>query len=378
MPLEIRRSDITKMEVEAVVFAKAASGYSTDTSREMSEPVLEPGTGTAAKYHIHAAAARCADEEQQEKALRAFYQKCLSLADEKGIRSLAFPLIPLGRGMLARLRGVRIAAEEIRAYTEKREMQVCLVVPAFDPLGMGRRLRRRLDEYIEENLIPVQGSMTMDASVDAGVSDASVDADISDASGGAEDADYSDALACSEMPSLYGDEDGLPDGVPAEKRPAQSRPAKKRPAQSRPAKKSPSESRPAARGSDPMEELERRLAERMEHLSDTFSEYLLYLIRMKGMTNAEVYKRAIVDKKVFSKIRNNPDYHPQKRTALCLCVGARLSLDEAKDLLARAGYALSPCDKTDIIFSYFIEHKIYDMIELDIQLEEHGLPCIIE
>ncbi len=377
MPLEIRRSDITKTDVEAVVFAKASPGYSTDTSRETCEPVLEPGTGTAAKYHIHAAAARCADEEQQEKALRAFYQKCLALADEKGIRSLAFPLIPLGRGMLARLRGVRIAAEEIRAYTEKREMQVCLVVPAFDPLGMGRRLRRRLDEYIEENLIPVQGSMTMDASVDAGVSDASVDAgvsdasvdaDISDASGGAEDADYSDALACSEMPSLYGDEDGLPDGVPA----------KKRPAQSRPAKKSPSESRPAARGSDPMEELERRLAERMEHLSDTFSEYLLYLIRMKGMTNAEVYKRAIVDKKVFSKIRNNPDYHPQKRTALCLCVGARLSLDEAKDLLARAGYALSPCDKTDIIFSYFIEHKIYDMIELDIQLEEHGLPCIIE
>jgi len=51
--------------------------------------------------------------------------------------------------------------------------------------------------------------------------------------------------------------------------------------------------------------------------------------------------------------------------------------DEAKDLLARAGYALSPCDKTDIIFSYFIENEIYDMIELDIQLEEYGLPCII-
>ena len=88
-------------------------------------------------------------------------------------------------------------------------------------------------------------------------------------------------------------------------------------------------------------------------------------------------KRAIVDKKIFSKIKNNIDYHPQKLTALCLCVGAKLNLDEAKDLLARAGYALSPCDKTDIIFSYFIENEIYDMIELDIQLEEHGLPCII-
>ncbi len=128
-----------------------------------------------------------------------------------------------------------------------------------------------------------------------------------------------------------------------------------------------------------------RLAERMAHMSDTFPEYLLYLIRKNGLDNADVYKRAIVDKKVFSKIKNNPDYHPKKLTALCLCVGAKLNIDETRDLLAdetrdllaRAGYALSPCDKTDIIFSYFIERRIYDMIELDIQLEEHGLPCII-
>ena len=94
------------------------------------------------------------------------------------------------------------------------------------------------------------------------------------------------------------------------------------------------------------------------------------------MENAEVWKRAIVDKKIFSKIKNNVNYHPNKLTALCLCVGAKLNLDESKDLLARAGYALSPCDKTDIIFSYFIENEIYDMIELDIQLEEHGLQKI--
>ena len=122
---------------------------------------------------------------------------------------------------------------------------------------------------------------------------------------------------------------------------------------------------------------ESKLAERMKHLSDTYSEYLLYLIREHGMDNAEVWKNAIVDKKVFSKIKNNRTYHPNKLTALCLCVGAHLNLDESKDLLARAGYALSPCDKTDIIFAYFLENEIYDMIELDIQLEEHGQPCII-
>ena len=120
-----------------------------------------------------------------------------------------------------------------------------------------------------------------------------------------------------------------------------------------------------------------RLDERMKHLSDTFSQYLMFLIKEKGLSNVDVYKRAIVDKKVFSKIKNHPDYQPQKLTALCLCIGARLNLDETRDLLARAGYALSPCDKTDIIFSYFIENHIYDMIELDIRLEEHGLPCVI-
>jgi O-acetyl-ADP-ribose deacetylase (regulator of RNase III) len=126
-----------------------------------------------------------------------------------------------------------------------------------------------------------------------------------------------------------------------------------------------------------LENLESRLDERMQHLSDTFSEYLMFLIQSKGKTPVEVYTKAIVDKKVFSKIKNNPDHHPNKLTALCLCVGAELDIDETKELLARAGFALSPCDKTDIIFKYFIEHGIYDMIELDIQLEEHGLKCII-
>ncbi len=96
------------------------------------------------------------------------------------------------------------------------------------------------------------------------------------------------------------------------------------------------------------------------------------------MDTIEVYSRALITKKVFSKIKNNPEYHPKKLTALKLCVGAKLNLDETKDLLARAGYAISPSDMTDIIFSYFIENEIYDLIELDIQLEEYGLPCIIK
>lgn len=130
--------------------------------------------------------------------------------------------------------------------------------------------------------------------------------------------------------------------------------------------------------SDFLEENQSALKERMKHMTDTFQEYLLYLIESKGLTNAEVYKRAIITKQLFSKIKLNPNYHPDKATAMRLCVGARLNLDETRDLLARAGYALSPCDKRDIIFSFFIENNVFDMIEIDIALEEHGLPCFIE
>ena len=130
--------------------------------------------------------------------------------------------------------------------------------------------------------------------------------------------------------------------------------------------------------SDFLEDNQSALKERMSHLSDTFQEYLLYLIESKGLTNTEVYKRALITKQLFSKIKLNPQYHPDKATAMRLCVGAGLNLDETKDLLARAGYALSPCDKRDVIFSFFIEHEVHDMIEIDIALEEHGLPCFIE
>lgn len=125
------------------------------------------------------------------------------------------------------------------------------------------------------------------------------------------------------------------------------------------------------------EKHEHALEQRMKHISDSFADYLLYLIESKGMKNSDVYRRALVGKKTFSKLKNNPQYHPNKLTAMCLCVGAMLNLDESRDLLARAGYALSPCNKTDIIFSFFIENEIYDIFEIDIQLEEHGLEPLV-
>ncbi len=126
------------------------------------------------------------------------------------------------------------------------------------------------------------------------------------------------------------------------------------------------------------EQHEKKLKERVSHISDSFSEYFLHILESRHMKSSDVYNRACVNKRTFSKIRTNRDYHPDKATVLCLCVGACLNLDESKDLMARAGYALSPGDKRDVIFSYFIENEIYDVIGIDMVMEEYGLPAIIK
>lgn len=311
VPFKIVRNDITRMNTEAIVNTAneqtsvgagcdsavyKAAGYD-ELLKYREENVgfvpegdvfITPGFKLKAKYIIHAVSPLyMGGDKGEEERLRSCYRKSLQLAKEKGIRSIAFPLISTGGFGYPKEEGMRIAVDEINAFLLRDEMEIFLVVFDKKAVQLGEKIYPGLETYIDQNYV--------------------------------------------REASFLGGE----------------------------------------------KQHESELSERMQHMSDTYAEYLMYLIQKKNMTNAEVWKRAIIDKKIFSKIKNNANYHPNKLTALCLCVGAKLSLNESKDLLARAGYAFSPCDKTDIIFSYFIENEIYDMIELDIQLEEQGLPCII-
>ena len=378
MPFKIVRNDITRMQVDAIVnTANEEPIYSTgvDTAvykaageqellaerkkigyMEEGEVAITPGFKLPAKYIIHAVSPCYIDGTyDEEDKLRSCYKKSLRIASENKCESIAFPLISTGNFGYPKEEAMRIAVDEINAFLLKHDMLVYLVVFDTKSTELALKLSPALEAYIDHNYVCDQrekeygdrdfGSVPKDSP------------------------DYSAYGRCREKVEKQVKLCVEPEFVC--NTPSMSTP------QTESSKKSFSKW-DEEEYIDFLEESESALSERMQHMSDTFQEYLLYLIDSKGLTNAEVYKRAIITKQTFSKIKLNPQYHPDKSTAMRLCVGARLSLDETIDLLARAGYALSPCDKRDIIFSFFIENNVFDMIEIDIALEEHGLPCFIE
>ncbi|SEG24939.1 O-acetyl-ADP-ribose deacetylase (regulator of RNase III), contains Macro domain [Eubacterium ruminantium] len=413
MAFKIVRNDITKMNTEAIVNTAnyyptvgtgcdsavyKAAGYDELLAYRMEkigvipegDAFITPGFKLQAKYIIHAVSPMyMGGGEGEEEKLRSCYRKSLLLARENEIKSIAFPLISTGGFGYPKEEGMRIAVDEINAFLLNNEMEIFLVVFDDKAKSLGQRVYPKLEEYIDQNY--VENKYEEEYGEDSynyvgSAEDLSEDRAIERRRHRAEETRKSER----EIFGAAGAAMQAADTFPSAQKPKLGSLFKKKSTK----KSEDQQPQMNAEMMVPMEdydecdeydsdffgfetEHESKLEERMRHISDTFSQYLMYLIQDKQMENAEVYKRAIVDKKIFSKIKNNVDYHPNKLTALCLCVGAKLNLDESKDLLARAGYALSPCDKTDIIFSYFIENKIYDMIELDIQLEEHGLPCII-
>ena len=382
MPFKIVRNDITKMNVDAIVnTANEAPIYSdgVDTAvyeaagveqllaerRKIGflnegEVAITPGFNLPAKYVIHAVSPFYEDGESgEEELLRSCYKKSLQLAYENHCESIAFPLIATGSFGYPKEEGMRVAVDEINAFLLGHNMMIYLVVFDSRSTQLGSNLYPDLEAYIDQNYVSEQLEREY-----------------------GEDIKY---LGDSEDRSLLPAPKAMPEffaaSVPLEPIQKFERCEAFIPLENAADRTCSGESildEEVFLDEVFLEERESALKERMKHLSDTFQQYLLYLIDIKGLTNAEVYKRAIITKQLFSKIKLNPEYHPDKATAMRLCIGAKLNLDETKDLLARAGYALSPCDRRDIIFSYFIEKEVYDMIDIDIVLEENGLPCFIE
>lgn len=333
------------------------------------EVFMTPSYALGCKFLIHAVSPfYLGGDHGEEEKLRNCYQKALALAVDNHAASIAFPLISTGGFGYPKEEGLSIAVDEINRFLLKHDIEVYLVLFSNHAAGMGRKIYPGLQSFIDENYVEEQ-----------------LEREYCDFYN-LPDADIESAKVERRQRRLWKPARKAAKGPTPEAAPDMEDSASKL-ANSASVMESVALDMANAAPNNLLREdnvmyfyeegHDEKLKERVKHLSDTFSEYLLYLISLRGLKNVKVYQDAGLDKKVFSKIKNHPDYHPKKQTALCLCIGAHLNLDESKDLLARAGYALSPCDLTDIIFQYFIENQIYDIFELDNQLEAYGMDSLL-
>ena len=110
--------------------------------------------------------------------------------------------------------------------------------------------------------------------------------------------------------------------------------------------------------------------------AETFTEYMLRIIAEKGLSETEVYHSVFMDRKLFNKIRNDANYQPSKRTALLIAIALKLNVQEAQELLGKAGFALTHCSKTDLIIECCMLNGIYDIIEINEMLDAFGLQTL--
>ena len=325
MPLELIREDITRMKVDAIVNAANESllgggGVDGAIHRAAGKDLLEEcktlggcRTGEAkitkgydlpADYIIHTVGPRYVDGNHgEEELLQSAYRNSLLIAKEKGLQSIAFPLISAGIYGYPKKEAMKVAVDTIRAFLKEEDLLVYLVLFDKGAFLISQNLHDAVKSYVDDHYVEEkEGYFSRDRKAQSRAYQMEI---------------------LKDLPVM-----GVEEAVRA--------PGK-----------------------------ERKLEELLHRKEETFSRMLLRLIDEKGYTDTEIYKRANMDRKLFSKIRKDEDYQPSKKTVLSLAVALYLSMDETEDLLRRAGYALSRSSRFDLILSYFIEEENNNIFEIN-------------
>lgn len=324
MPLEIVRNDITKMQVDAIVNAANSSllgggGVDGCIHRAAGKCLLEEcktlggcETGNAkitgaynlpCKYVIHAVGPRWLGGKRNEKELlESCYKVSLQLAKDNNCESVAFPLISSGIYGYPKDQALKVAIDVISAFLLENDMMVYIVIFDKAAYKISEKLFSDIAEYIDDNYVDEHTDYRRE-SMRMNAPMAPMQASIG--------LFESDMCECKAMLS------------------------------------------------------EDDLDAKLKRIDESFSQMLLRKIDEKGMTDAECYKKANIDRKLFSKIRSDVHYKPSKPTAIAFAIALELSLTDTKDMLMKAGFALSHSNKFDIIIEYFISKGNYNIFEIN-------------
>lgn len=343
MPFEIVRNDITKMAVDAIVNTanpRPVIGAGTDSrihevagpellkarqiigGIEVGHAAITPAFKLNAAYVIHTVGPVWLDgNHDEELLLRSCYENSLNLALQNGCQSIAFPLISTGNYGFPKDKALQIAISVFSAFLLEHELQIYLVVFDRDSFKLSEKLFQRVASYIDEYYVeshdPCKGYLEENRRRIRRRREMEV----------CESSAVLEIPSCAEMDEL-------------------------RPCATMAASKVMS------------------LEDMLKKADVGFTETLLNLIDKTGKKDSEIYKKANISKQHFSKIRNNPNYKPTKPTAIALALALELNLDETKDLIGRAGYALTNSSKFDLIIQFFIEQGNYNIVEINIVLYE--------
>ena len=326
MPLEIVRNDITKMKVDAIVNAAnesllggggvdgaihraAGAGLLTECRTlggcQTGKAKITDGYDLPAKYVIHTVGPIYNDGKHGEKVLlESCYRESLALAKEHNCETVAFPLISSGVYGYPKDQALKVAIDVISDFLLENEMTVYIVIFDKAAYKISEKLFSDIAEYIDDNYVDEHTDYRRE-SIRMNTPMAPC------AKRKKADIDFLEICDCK---AIVAEDD---------------------------------------------------LGAKLRQIDESFSQMLLRKIDEKGMTDAECYKKANIDRKLFSKIRSDIHYKPSKPTALAFAISLELSLDETEDMLRKAGFALSHSNKFDIIIEYFISKGNYNIFEIN-------------
>ena len=341
MPLLIVRNDITQMKTDAIVntanrlpivgsgidravYEKAGQAALLALRKEIGiievgGAAVTPALGLCAKYIIHAVGPRWQDGTYGEKELLAkCYRSIMEAAVKHKCRSIAVPLISTGNFAFPKPLAMTIAQTVIAEYLDKHELAVYLVVFDQESYRLSEMRFCEVEAYIDENYADETAEWEY-ADCDRILSCERCEPDVID-----KRRSYGFLTQSNELLGI------------------------------------------AVAAKEAVAKKKRSLDDIVREVDKSFAEALFDYIDDRGLTDPDVYKRANLDRKLFSKIRkNSKDYKPSKNTALALAVALRLNLDETKDFIGRAGYALTHSSKADIIIEYCILQGEYDIFRVN-------------